>query len=139
MKLSPHITLHFNGQCEAAFKFYEQCFGGKIQFMLTWGGSPMADKAPPEWSGKLLHARITIGDADLIGGDVLSKDYQRPQGFSLLLSLDDPEQADRIFHTLSANGTVAVPMQKTFWALRYGMVVDQYGIPWEINCEQTDQ
>jgi PhnB protein len=139
MKFSPHITLHFNGQCEAAFKFYEQCFDGKIQFTLTWGASPMADQAPPEWGGKLLHARITIGDIDVIGGDVLPAHYQPPKGFSILLSLDEPERADRIFRMLSENGTVQMAMQETFWARRYGMVTDHFGIPWEINCEKTDQ
>jgi PhnB protein len=105
MKLSPHITLHFNGQCEAAFKFYEQCFGGKIQFTLTWGSSPMAEQAPRGWSEKLLHARIAIGDAELIGGDVLPEHYQPPKGFSILLSLDEPERAGRIFSMLAENGT----------------------------------
>ena len=65
MKLSPQISLRFNGQCEAAFKFYERCFGGKIVFMLTWRSSPMAAQAPPEWGEKILYGRITVGDTDV--------------------------------------------------------------------------
>jgi PhnB protein len=136
MKLSPCISLTFNGQCEAAFKFYERCLGGKIAFMLTWGNSPMAAEAPREWSEKILHGRITIGDTDLVGGDVLPQQYQQPKGFSILLNMDDPVEAERIFQALSENGRVHMPIQKTFWAVRFGGLVDQFGIQWEINCEQ---
>jgi PhnB protein len=135
MKLSPHISLTFNGQCEAAFKFYERCLGAKIAFMLTWDSSPMAKDAPPGFGSKILYGRITIGDADLAGADAHSDGYQQPRGFSVLLNMDDAAQAERIFHGLAENGKVTIPLQQTFWALRYGGVVDQFGIPWEINCE----
>ena len=65
MTLSPYISLSFNGQCEAAFKFYERCLGGKIGFMLKLRDSPMAAEAPPQWGEKILHGRITVGDTDL--------------------------------------------------------------------------
>ena len=71
MKLNPYISLGFNGQCEAAFKFYERCLGGKITFMLKWGNSPMATEAPPEWGEKILHATLTVGDTVLMGADAL--------------------------------------------------------------------
>jgi PhnB protein len=137
MKLSPCISLHFDGRCEAAFKFYEGCLGGKIAFMLKWGDSPMADQAPPQWREKILHARLTLGNADVVGGDVLPEHYHKPGGVSLLLSLDDSVVAERIFQALAENGTVTIPLQKTFWALRYGGVVDQFGIPWEVNCGEA--
>jgi PhnB protein len=129
-------TLAFDGRCEAAFKFYEQHLGGKIEVVLTWGDSPLAEQVPTEWRGKLLHARLKIGDSDLVGGDVLPKDYKRPQGFSVMLGIGDPMAAERTFQALANNGTVIVPFQKTFWAVRYGMVIDQFGIPWEVNCER---
>jgi PhnB protein len=133
MKLSPCISLQFDGRCEAAFKFYEGCLGGKIAFMLKWGDSPMADQAPPQWREKILHARLTLGDTELVGGDVLPEQYHKPSGVSLLLNLDDTVVAERIFHALAENGTVSIPLQKTFWALRFGEVVDQFGLPWTIN------
>jgi PhnB protein len=136
MKLSPYISLSFNGQCETAFKFYERCFGGKIQMMLAWGSSPMAAQAPPEWGGKILYGRITVGDTDLIGADALPQQYAKPQGFSVLLNLDEPAEAERIFHALAEGGTVQMPLQQTFWAALYGGVVDQFGMRWEINCEE---
>jgi len=137
MKLSPFLSLSFNGQCEDAFKFYERCLGGKISFMLTWGDSPMAKEAPPEWGRKILHGRVRIGDTDLIGADALPQAYEQPRGFSVLLNMDDAAEAERIFHALAENGTLKMPLQKTFWALRYGILVDQFGVPWEINCEGT--
>jgi len=137
MTLSPRISLSFNGQCETAFKFYERCFGVKIAFMLRWGDSPMAKEAPPEWGQKILHGRITVGDTDLIGADALPQQYEQPKGFSVLLNMDDPADAERLFHALAENGTVRWPIQKTFWALRYGGLVDQFGVPWEINCGEA--
>jgi PhnB protein len=137
MKLTPHISLSFKGQCEAAFKFYERCLDGKIGFMLTWESSPMAADAPPEWGNKILYGRITIGDTDVIGADALPQQYEQPKGFSVLLNMDDPMAAERIFQALAENGTVRLPIQKTFWAARFGMLVDQFGIPWEINCEEA--
>jgi len=137
MTLSPYISLSFNGQCEAAFKFYERCLGGKIGFMLKWRDSPMAAEAPPQWGEKILHGRITVGDTDLIGADALPGQYEQPKGFSVLLNTDDPVDAERIFRALAEDGTVQMPIQKTFWAARFGAVVDQFGVPWEINCEES--
>ncbi|HLF10101.1 MAG TPA: glyoxalase/bleomycin resistance/extradiol dioxygenase family protein [Gammaproteobacteria bacterium] len=134
MELSTSVI--FSGQCEAAFKFYERCLGAKIAFMLTWGDSPMATQVRPEWHKKLLHARLMIGDMALVGGDFPPEQYEQPKGFRLLLAIDDPVDAERVFAALAENGTVKMPMQKTFWAARYGVVVDQFGIPWDINCER---
>jgi PhnB protein len=132
MKLNPHLA--FNGQCEAAFKFYERRLGGKITVMMTYRDSPMADQMPPAWRGKIVHATVTLGDYRLTGGDVPPESYQKPQGFSVLLNLDDAAQADRIFTALAEKGVVEMPIQKTFWALRFGMLVDQFGTPWLIQC-----
>jgi PhnB protein len=134
MKLNPHIS--FNGRCEAAFQFYERCLGGKILTMLTYGNSPMAEQAPSEFRGKIVHATLTVGDNVLYGADVVPEQYQPPRGFHLTIGLQDPADAERIFQALSENGTVQMPLQKTFWAVLFGVLVDQYGISWEINCEQ---
>src|SRR5712692_447558 len=135
MKLNPHLS--FGGQCEAAFQFYERCFGGKILTMLTYGNSPMAEQVPPEWRGKILHATLTVGDNVLMGADALPEQYEQPKGFQVLLGIDDPVDAERIFQALAENGTVQMPLQKTFWAVRFGVLVDRFGVPWGINCEQA--
>ena len=136
MTLNPCISLCFNGNCEAAFRFYELCLGGSIAFMLTWGDSPMAKDAPTDWGRKICHARLMFGDTALLGSDVPTQAYEAPRGFGLLLGIDHPEDAERLFHALAENGVVRMPLQETFWALRYGSVTDQFGIPWEINCEK---
>jgi PhnB protein len=132
-----NTSLHFNGQCEAAFRFYEQHLGGKIETLLKWGESPLADQVPPEWRDKILHAHMKLADADFIGGDVLARDYRQPQGFSVLLGVDDLRTVGETFAALADGGSVKMPLQKTFWAPLYGVVVDRYGIPWEVNCERT--
>ena len=133
MRVEPQISLIFNGDCDAAFALYEQCFGGTVKFRLTWGDSPMADQAPAEWRDKVMHATLTIGAATLSGGDVLPGSYKRPQGFQLQLNLDDVAAAERIFTQLADGGLVTVPLQQSFWAQRFGEVVDRFGIPWALN------
>jgi PhnB protein len=135
MQLNPYLT--FNGKCEAAFKFYEQCLRGKIEIMMTHGDSPMAQQVPSEWRNKIIHARLTVGDNVLMGSDAPPERYEEMKGFSVSLSVDDPAEAERIFNALVANGTVRMPLQKTFWAVRFGLLVDQFGVPWMVNCEQA--
>ena len=135
LTLNPHLT--FSGQCETAFKFYERCFGGKIVTMLTYGNSPMAEQTPQEWRDKILHATLRVGDHVLMGADILAEQYEPARGFSVVLGIDDPVDAERIFQALAENGTVRMPIGTTFWAVCFGMLIDQFGIPWAINCEQA--
>jgi PhnB protein len=132
MQLNPH--LNFNGDCEAAFKFYEKCLGGKITFMMPYAGTPIGGQVPAAWRNKILHATLKVGDEILTAADAPPDQYQKPQGFSVMLGIKDPSDAERIFHALEENGTVQLPLQETFWAVRFGMLVDRFGIPWIINC-----
>ncbi|MUG98703.1 VOC family protein [Scytonema sp. UIC 10036] len=136
MKLNPYLM--FNGQCETAFKFYEQCLGGKITAMMTYRESPEpdADQIPPEWHDKIMHVALTIGEQELMGSDNPPKYQEETKGFSVSISLNDPAEAERIFNTLAENGVVKMPYQQTFWAYRFGMLVDRFGIPWMINCDR---
>ncbi len=136
MQLNPYLI--FNGQCEAAFKFYERCLGGKIEMMLTHGNSPMAEQARPEWRDKIMHARLSVGDKVLMGSDASPEPYVEPRGFSVLLSVDGPAEAERVFRALSEGGAVRMPLQETFWAVRFGMCTDRFGIPWMVNCERPN-
>jgi len=135
MKLNAY--LNFDGRCEAAFKFYEQCLGGKIVFMQTHGDSPMAEQVPVGWRSKIIHAPLNVGDAVLMGSDAPPQHYQKPQGLYVSLGVARPEEAERIFADLAENGTVQMPIQKTFWSARFGMVVDRFGIPWMVSCDQA--
>ena len=134
MSLNPY--LYFDGQCEEAFKFYEKRLGGKITFMMRYEGSPMAGQAPPGYASKILHAGLTLGDGVLEGCDAPPGAYKKPQSFSVMFRPKNAAEADRIFSALAEDGTVQIPIEETFWALRFGMVVARIGIPWLINCEQ---
>ena len=134
MSLNPY--LYFDGQCEEAFKFYEKCLGGKITFMMTYEGSPMAGQAPPGWAQKILHAGLALGDGILEGCDAGPGEYKKPQSFGLMLRPKDVAEAERIFKALTEKGTVQMPFQEYFWALRFGHVIDRFGMPWLINCEK---
>jgi PhnB protein len=136
MEVNPHIALLFDGRCEAAFRCYEQCLNGTIAFILTWGNSPVAGDAPPEWHAKIYHATLKVGRTEIAGGDALPGKFERPQGFSIVLQMDDAQAAERIFHALAEDGRVDMPLQETFWASRFAVLVDRFGIPWIINCEK---
>jgi len=132
IELRAHLT--FRGECEAAFAFYAQCLGGEITLMLKYGDSPAATDVPPGWREKIVHATMTIGDTTLSGADVPPDHYRPPQGFYLLLNTDE---AERIFNELADGGSVRMPLQKTFWSPAFGVVVDRFGVPWEVSSHQA--
>jgi PhnB protein len=135
MQLNPY--LFFNGECQAAFKFYEQCLGGKIDAMMTYAESPEAEQTSPESRDRIMHAHLTVNDMALMGSDVPSDYFEKPQGFSVSLQFDDVVEAERIFQALAENGTIKMPLHETFWAARFGVVVDRFGTPWMINCDRA--
>jgi PhnB protein len=94
----------------------------------------LAGQTLPDRRSKIPHATLALGDNRLTGADVPLDSYQKPQGFSVSLQIANSAEADRIFKALAENGEVHMPIQETFWALRFGMVVDRFGTPWIINC-----
>lgn len=136
MQLNPY--LFFNGQCEEAFKHYTKCLGGNIEALHTYDEAPSEDESPCNMPGKIMHARLRIGDWVLMGSDSPAEYYEKPQGFSVTLGIDDPAEAERVFDALAEGGTVHMQLQQTFWALRFGMLMDRFGIPWMVNCEGSE-
>ena len=135
--MQTNTYLYFSGQCEEAFKFYEKSLKGKIESMMTHEGMPSDGKTPPGWSKKILHARMVVGDGVLMASDAPPDHYSKPQGFSINIAVKDPAEAERIFKALSEGGKVEMPIAETFWALRFGMLNDKFGIPWMVNCEKA--
>ena len=134
MQITPYLS--FRGDCEAAFTFYERCLGGQLGTLFRYAGSPMADRVPSDWSDKVMHGSVTLPGLELNGADVAPDSvYEEPKGFSLSIQIKDVAEAERVFRELAANGTIVMPLEKTFWAERFGMVVDRFGIPWLVNCE----
>ena len=136
MQLNPY--LFFKGDCEEAFRFYERVLGGRIVAMLTHEGTPSAEHTPAEWRSKIIHARMVVGDQVLMASDAPPGHQEDAmKGFSINVGVDDPAEAERIFHALAEGGTVRMPIQETFWAVRFGMLVDRFGTPWMVNCEKA--
>lgn len=96
----------------------------------------MADEVSPDLRDKVMHTSLRVGNVDLMGSDSPPEHYQKPQGFTVCINIDDAAEAERVFKALAENGTIKMPMEKTFWADRFGMLVDQFDIPWMINCDQ---
>ena len=134
MQLNPYLA--FDGQCEAAFKFYEEALGGKIAMLMTYAQSPQPDQTPPGMQDKVMHARMTVGDTVLMGSDAPTGRYQAMKGCMVTLGVDEPAEADRVFHALAAGGQVTMPIAETFWAKRFGMLTDRFGTQWMVNCEK---
>lgn len=140
MHLSTYLI--FDGNCHSAFQFYERCLGGHIEAMATYGEMPedCGDQVPAAQRDRIMHARLAIDGQWLMGSDTTSVcpvPYQGIQGAHVTLNVDSPEEAERIFHALSDNGTIQMPLEETFWAQRFGMCIDPYGVPWMINCEKA--
>jgi len=135
MQLNPY--LFFNGDCEAAFKFYERCLGGRIEAMTTHAGTPAEEQVPAEWRDKILHARLVVGDQVLLASDAPPGRYEKPKGFFVHVPVKDMAEAERIFQALAEDGTIQMPIQQTFWAPSFGMLVDRFGIPWMVHCERA--
>jgi PhnB protein len=133
MQMTPYLS--FKGDCEAAFTFYARCLGAEPGAIFRYAGTPMAKQVPADWAEKVMHGSVTIGGQMLMGGDVAPDQYEQPKRFSLSLQINNTADAERIFHELAKDGRVVMPLEKTFWAERFGMVVDRFGIPWLINCE----
>jgi PhnB protein len=128
--------LAFNGKCEAAFKFYEKALGGKLVAMMKQGEFPNPDQ-PPANPDLIMHARLIVGNQVLMGGDCPSgMPYDGIKGCSVAIQAETPAEAEKVFNALSAGATIMMPLQATFWAAAFGMLTDQFGVPWMVNCEK---
>jgi len=130
--LNPY--LFYNGNCEAAFKYYEKVLGGKIEMMLRADEGPAEMKPEPGFEKKIMHARMSINGAPLMASDSPPQHSQKPQGFSVSLTVKDPAEAERKFKALSEGGNVTMAFGKTFFSKGFGMCIDQFGIPWMVNA-----
>ena len=132
MKLNTYVN--FAGKCAEAFRFYEMHLGGKIGMVMTHGQSPDQSKVNPEWKDAVLHARISIGDTELMGADIPTAQPMRSA--YLTLGVQSDAEAERIFSALSEGGEVFTPIQETFFATRFAQLRDPFGINWMIVRER---
>ena len=125
--------LIFNGNCEEAFRFYAESLHAELSLQ-RFGETPGCEDMPASHKDKVMHVRLQKGDAVLMASDNHpDHPYEGLKGCSVAVSVDEVEEAERIFNALAQGGTVVMPMQETFWAKRFGMLTDRFGVPWMIN------
>ncbi len=136
MKIEPYLM--FDGNCAEAFAYYAQHLGGKIVHTMKYSEAPEGEGCGPEYSDKVMHSMIVIDGHGLMGSDAMSSycPYEKPRGISLALAPDSLAECERIFAALSDGGEVQMPLEKTFWAFRFGTCTDKFGISWMVNLEK---
>ena len=132
MQINAYLV--FNGDCEDAFRFYADCLRAQLATLQRFGDTPGCEGMPASMKDKVMHVRLQAGDQVLMGSDNHpDHPYEGIKGCSIALSVDRAEEADRIFVELSQGGAVLMPMQETFWAQRFGMLADRFGVSWMVN------
>ena len=136
MQINPYLT--FNGNCREAFEFYATVLNGTIDAFITHDDMPEAGipADDPTWGDKIMHAHMTIGDRTLMGSDAPAGYYSSPAGMHVHLGPSSLEEAERVWSQLSEGATVFMPLDKTPWAERFGMLIDRFGTPWIINYDK---
>ena len=129
MQLNTYLS--FNGDCAAAFKFYQQCLGGDIVTMMPFGETPGCEfMGASEGLGFLL-----VDGQMLMGTDATPEHpYEGVKGAYVSINVDTPEEAERLFKAMTKQATVHMALDETFWAQRFGMFQDRFGVSWMINC-----
>ncbi len=129
--------LNFDGNAREAMEFYKTCLGAELA-MTTFADSPM--QAPPGAEKRVMHARLTKGSLTLMASDTMpGMPFHQGSNFSLAIECDTPQEVDKIFAALSAGGKVTMPVQETFWASRFGMLTDKFGVNWMLDLAKPGQ
>ena len=136
MQLSTYLS--FDGDCRQAFEFYARTLGGEVVALMTFADNPGCDEIGAEERDKIMHGCYRLGGFELMGTDATALyPYRGVNGAHVVLGLSEVAEAERIFAALADGGTVQMPLQQTFWAQRYGIVADRFGVPWMINCAEA--
>jgi PhnB protein len=128
--------LFFNGSCEQAIEFYRKALGAEVEMIMRYKESPEPPQpgmVPPGFENKIMHSSFRVGQTTVMASDGCSAEKASFQGFFLSLSVPSETEADRAFAALAEGGQVRMPLTKTFWSPRFGMVVDRFGIGWMIS------
>jgi PhnB protein len=136
MPIQPY--LFFDGRCEEAIEFYKRALGAKVEMLMRFSESPdppPPGMVPPGSENKVMHASLRIGDSIVMASDGSCGGKPQFAGFSLSLSVKDAATADRLFNALADGGQVQMPIGKTFWSPRFGMVADRFGVGWMVNLD----
>ena len=130
--------LNYGGNCEQAFRFYEEHLGGKVTMLMRHGEQPNASNVAPEWKNAVLHARMTLGGTELFGADIPPDRFQPMRSAYLSLSVESVEEAERVYALLTDGGQIFMKMEETFFASRFAMLRDRFGTSWMILGPRPD-
>ena len=132
MLLQPY--LHFEGRCDEALEFYKQAIGAKVEMLMRYKDSPdlQPDSMPPGMEDKVMHASVRIGETNIFVSDGRCQRKPNFDGFTLSLTVSTAAEADQLFAALSDGGQVHMPLAKTFFSSRFGMLADRFGVSWLI-------
>jgi PhnB protein len=132
MQVQPY--LFFDGRCEEAIDFYRTKLGAEDVMLMRFKDAPEAQAAmtPPGGENKVMHARFRIGDTTVLASDGRSQGNPSFKGFSLSLNVSSDDEAERMFTALSDGGAIQMPLTKTFFSSRFGMVADRFGVSWMV-------
>jgi len=128
--------LFFNGNCEQAVEFYREALGAEVELSMRYKESPEPhppDMVPVGFEDKIMHTSFRIGATTLMASDGCSTDKPNFDGFSLSLTVPSEAEADRVFAALADGGEVRMPLTRTFWSPRFGMVQDRFGVGWMVT------
>ena len=134
--------LFFNGSCEQAIEFYRKVLGAEVEMMMRFKESPEPPPpgtVPAGFENKIMHASFRVGQTTVLASDGCSADKADFEGFSLSLSVPNEAEADRVFNALANGGQVKMPLTKTFFSPRFGMLQDRFGIGWMISVAPSQQ
>ena len=128
--------LFFGGRCDEALKFYQTALGAEVLMLSRFKDSPDPYMVQPGMEEKVMHASFRIGETSLMASDGRCEGEARFEGFSLSISVPDEKEAERVFAALSEGGEVTMPLEKTFWSPKFGMLTDRFGVGWMVSIAQ---
>lgn len=134
MHIQPY--LFFDGRCEEALAFYKASIGAEVEMMMRWKDSPDKSMCTPDNADKVMHAQFKLGDTVVMGSDGRNTGNPKFEGFALTIGAKDEAEVDRLFNALADGGKVTMPLAKTFFSPRFGMLADKFGVNWMLMVAQ---
>jgi PhnB protein len=134
MQVQPY--LFFDGRCDEAIEFYKKAVGAQVEMLMRWKDSPDQSMGTPANANKVMHSSLRIGETAVMASDGRNTGQPNFQGFALTISTKTEAEADKLFAALGDGGKVTMPMAKTFFSARFGMLADKFGVGWMILVAQ---
>jgi PhnB protein len=133
MQVQPY--LFFDGRCDEALEFYKKAIGADVKMLMRWKDSPDKSMCTASNADKVMHSQFQVGETTIMASDGRNSGAPKFEGFALTIAAKDEAEADKMFGALGAGGQVTMPMSKTFFSPRFGMLADKFGVHWMIMAQ----